>query len=50
MDKYILLLALETLKEQVADAMQDKELEEGIEISKEHLSRIEKQIQILKNK
>lgn len=48
MDKYILLLALETLKEQVTDAMQDKQTEEGIEISKQHLSRIKEQIQILK--
>ena len=50
MDKYILLLALETLKEQVTDAMKDKQTKKGIEISKQHLSRIKEQIQIFKNK
>ena len=48
MDKYILLLALETLKEQVTNAMKDKQTKEGIEISKQHLSRIKEQIQIFK--
>ena len=48
MDKYILLLALETLSEQVVDAMKDKETESGIEISKQHLARIKEQIDIIR--
>ncbi len=43
-DKYILLLALETLKEQVIDAMKDKFTDEGIKVSAQHLARINKQI------
>jgi hypothetical protein len=44
MDKYILTLALETLKEQVLDAMKDKQTEQGIKISEQHLARINKQL------
>ena len=47
MDKYILLLALETLEEQVLDAIHDKHTEEGIKISAQHLARIRKQKQLL---
>lgn len=44
MDKYILTLALETLKEQVLDVMKDKQTEQGIKISEQHLARINKQL------
>ena len=43
-DKYILLLALQVLKQEVIDAMKNKETEEGIKISEQHLARIKKQI------
>ena len=49
MDKYILLLALETLREQVVDAMKDKKTTSGIEISKQHLVRIKEQINIIRS-
>ena len=50
MDKYILLLALETLEEQVLDAIKDKETVSGIKISAQHLARIRKQKQLLYEK